>query len=474
MNQAERATVVRLQKLDKKLAKHRRADKRRQTQAWRQELELCASRHEWAAVWRLSRKIAGTNMGPKRRRYDVVQSSRPTATAWAQHLSLPGPEGGCLACPLLYHDHSMTEKCAVETVAAPKLGHELACASPVACDVGMLDLDTVLAAQNDMDCMKFALAHGKHRRAVPAWSVPLEVWQMLFCRKFRTWGQWRQIPISEAGNVDKLMFRLLCCIRQTAAPVKPWSASQTVQLDKQNGKTGCLPVAKQQGQEQARTRVLQRHMTRLQQLRATQGLLLCQSHGFRTCLIFTSPALTTEMLFCCNSHAIVNHLPCFVNFTTASIGINQALSFQRASPCVNVMHEISFPASSSPSIHESISVPNCGINKGGMTNVGFSMEGKKHRGMISQFGIVGELKFVCTTTSQGTICHGEPLRSTKIIYTTPPIFMAPKGSPACWFMPSVHSMHVVLSEQLPKKFSFWVSASGLKGPTTAPSFSLTR
>ena len=45
--------VIQLQKLDKKLAKSRRADKRRQTQAWCQEMELCASRHEWAAVWRV-------------------------------------------------------------------------------------------------------------------------------------------------------------------------------------------------------------------------------------------------------------------------------------------------------------------------------------------------------------------------------------------------------------------------------------
>ena len=103
-------TVIQLQKLDKKLAKSRRADKRRQTQAWCQEIELFASRHEQTAVWRLSRKIAGTNVGPKLRRFDCVQCAWPTATEWAEHLSSPGPQGGCLASPLLYHDQSMNLK----------------------------------------------------------------------------------------------------------------------------------------------------------------------------------------------------------------------------------------------------------------------------------------------------------------------------------------------------------------------------
>ena len=49
--------TVRLQKCDKQLAKLRRQDKRRCIQAWCEELEQCTCQHDWASVWKLSRKI---------------------------------------------------------------------------------------------------------------------------------------------------------------------------------------------------------------------------------------------------------------------------------------------------------------------------------------------------------------------------------------------------------------------------------
>ena len=56
-------------------------------------------------------------------------------------------------------------------------------------------LDAVLEAQADLDSMRCNLAPGKHKRAMPAWSVPLEVWQLGLCRKFRKRGLWRQTPV---------------------------------------------------------------------------------------------------------------------------------------------------------------------------------------------------------------------------------------------------------------------------------------
>ena len=187
----------------------------------------------------LARKVAGTNVGPKLRRFDCVQR-----TEWAEQLSSPGPQGGCLASPLLYHEQSMNLTHVLETLVASKLVHE---SESVPCPLiagapgpnSEQCLDAVLEAQADLDCMRLNLVRGKHRRAVPAWSVPLEVWQLALCRKSRTCGSWRQTPVLDTNHIDKLMFQLLCCIRQSAASVQQWSASQTIQLDKRNGKKGC-------------------------------------------------------------------------------------------------------------------------------------------------------------------------------------------------------------------------------------------
>lgn len=112
----------------------------------------------------LARKIAGTNVGPKLRRFDCVQRARPTATEWAEHLSSrsPGLQGGCLASPLLYHDQSMNLTHVLETLVASKLVHE---SESVPCPLiaGAPDpnsercLDAVLEAQADLDRMRLNL-----------------------------------------------------------------------------------------------------------------------------------------------------------------------------------------------------------------------------------------------------------------------------------------------------------------------------
>ena len=79
------------------LAKSRRRDRRKQVNARCVELEQCALKHEWAAVWRLSRKVAGTKMGPKQRKFDQVQAVKPSIREWVDHLAASGPKGGCRA-----------------------------------------------------------------------------------------------------------------------------------------------------------------------------------------------------------------------------------------------------------------------------------------------------------------------------------------------------------------------------------------
>ena len=48
-----------------------------------------------AEKWRLSRILAGTQMGAKRRRLNVPAADIPTVREWAQHMKQKGPARGC-------------------------------------------------------------------------------------------------------------------------------------------------------------------------------------------------------------------------------------------------------------------------------------------------------------------------------------------------------------------------------------------
>eukprot|EP00959_Pyramimonas_sp_CCMP1952_P407953 8549395-Pyramimonas_sp.AAC.1 len=50
----------------KRLRKLRRRDFRRAQDGWAAELAAAEDQHQWRGVWRLSRKLAGTQLGPKK------------------------------------------------------------------------------------------------------------------------------------------------------------------------------------------------------------------------------------------------------------------------------------------------------------------------------------------------------------------------------------------------------------------------
>ena len=89
--------VIQTQKADTELAKSNRRDRRKQVNTWCVELEQCALKHEWAAVWRLPRKVAGTNIGPKQRKFDQAHAVKPSIQEWEDHLAAIGQRGGCHA-----------------------------------------------------------------------------------------------------------------------------------------------------------------------------------------------------------------------------------------------------------------------------------------------------------------------------------------------------------------------------------------
>ena len=90
--------VVLLQRLTKSWPNFRK-NKTRQVLVCCDEMKQNAATHDWAAVWRLMRKIAMTKFGPQLRRLDQFPPL-PFVQDWVQRLRAAGPNGGCSAAAL--------------------------------------------------------------------------------------------------------------------------------------------------------------------------------------------------------------------------------------------------------------------------------------------------------------------------------------------------------------------------------------
>jgi hypothetical protein len=76
----------------KKLHKSKIRDKKNLRATWAEEMTDAQLRHDWKNVWVLARKIAGTNLGPKKRRYNVVVHEPATSDDWMIYFSGAGKE----------------------------------------------------------------------------------------------------------------------------------------------------------------------------------------------------------------------------------------------------------------------------------------------------------------------------------------------------------------------------------------------
>ena len=64
------------------------------------EFRTAWSQRQLATMWKASRSLAHTSLGPKRRRYDVPLAEHPDAAQWSFFLQGSGPAGGCNASVL--------------------------------------------------------------------------------------------------------------------------------------------------------------------------------------------------------------------------------------------------------------------------------------------------------------------------------------------------------------------------------------
>ena len=84
-----------MQRAEMNLNKVHRLEGRQWQDRIQDELREACRLNQSAEKWRLSRILAGTQMGAKRRRFNVPAADIPTVSEWSQQMRKKGPEGGC-------------------------------------------------------------------------------------------------------------------------------------------------------------------------------------------------------------------------------------------------------------------------------------------------------------------------------------------------------------------------------------------
>lgn len=104
-------------------------------------------------------QIAGTGVGTKRRRYDVLPSYRPSAEEWMEVICKAGAQGGMAGRVVDWAQFELTDR---SQIAPPAAASDVV---PYSCE--------------DFDRVCSSIFRARRRRAAPPWSVPAEVWQIV-------------------------------------------------------------------------------------------------------------------------------------------------------------------------------------------------------------------------------------------------------------------------------------------------------
>ena len=86
--------VAKLMSIDKKISRKKReikADNRLRTEM---ELAHAEANHGNMQVWRKCRQLAGTGLGPKRRKYNSANKDEPTTSEWKSFCAQDGTQSG--------------------------------------------------------------------------------------------------------------------------------------------------------------------------------------------------------------------------------------------------------------------------------------------------------------------------------------------------------------------------------------------
>ncbi|CAE8709794.1 unnamed protein product [Polarella glacialis] len=202
------SSIAKVTKTDRQLRNSTRADRRKYYQSLAIEFTRAAESNDSHRMWILARQLARTGLGPRLRQWGACVSY-PTVAEWTAFLGQPGNLGGCLA----------TLDCGVpELCEHLNHRHEATIAQATAC------------AENDLENLATRIHTQKPYKSVPRWSVPAEVWRIIFEAN----DQYQ----SKLWHYRTVIFRMLVQIRRTASTPKLWHQSEAIFLSKANEKSG--------------------------------------------------------------------------------------------------------------------------------------------------------------------------------------------------------------------------------------------
>jgi hypothetical protein len=225
---------VQLQRQAKRLC---RRDKRARRSELVEQLASAARRSDLALQWKLAYQLAGGSHGPKKRRYNMPQRFRPTASEWVEELVQSGPAGGCSARTL--DAFSTSEVVSGMDVGTATLGSFADYnGSPMSIPPVQVEVHAETLANEDFAGLCASVRSLRRGRSVPEWSAPAEVWRLLLFPAEHL-SQGHTLPPGTHGSCEGLLRTLLYLVRHNQEVPWLWNLSSPVELDKSNGKRGC-------------------------------------------------------------------------------------------------------------------------------------------------------------------------------------------------------------------------------------------
>eukprot|EP00930_Biecheleria_cincta_P105118 TRINITY_DN9766_c1_g1_i2.p1 TRINITY_DN9766_c1_g1~~TRINITY_DN9766_c1_g1_i2.p1 ORF type:complete len:1323 (-),score=80.85 TRINITY_DN9766_c1_g1_i2:275-4243(-) len=243
--------TARQNKYDKRLATTRRNDRIWWRDFWNSQLYEALQRRQYRRAWYLARKIAGTGSIKHWRFYSDVSANTPRLHAWISSVCSSGPSGGLQAKLLStetfanssvmpFDDSLRTWALNMPVDIFLSTGGGRGKFSNVDSSVPIQFLrerrlqcaeqNWIYHADMDLQRLKKGLRKGKTGKAVPVWSLPLEIWRLLII------GKSGCMPALHAERVLWLLFR---CLRLSAQCPAKWNVSYGFGIPKWNGKPGC-------------------------------------------------------------------------------------------------------------------------------------------------------------------------------------------------------------------------------------------
>ena len=189
-----------------------------------EDLQEAERRQEHAEVWRICRQIASNGVAARKRNHKTLNHNQPTMEEWSNDMVLPASAGGFAA-----QEHDLLEFLFGQSGADEVYGPEPA---------------EVKAAEKDLQRITKIARTCKRRRAVPVWSLPVEIWSLLLARRRRDNSKYPGIGLPEPEGVREMTtswFKsVLAAIRQHQRFPTWWNMSQTYQVPKNNGKKSTM------------------------------------------------------------------------------------------------------------------------------------------------------------------------------------------------------------------------------------------